>query len=66
MARKMTKEEESIFKSAMHQTGGIKLHGLRIILWGIFCPWRQWIFVDSLSAGMHWWAAYEKARRASR
>jgi hypothetical protein len=64
--RKLTKEEDAIFKQAMRSTSGHKLHGLQIILWGLFCQWRQWVFVDCLSKGMHWWAAYTTAKNAKR
>ena len=64
--RKITKEEKETFEKAMRTTEGHKLHRLRIVLWGFFTPWKQYVFVDSLNAGMHWWAAYNTAKNAKR
>jgi len=64
--RRLTQEEKNAFEKALLQTNGVNTHLFDIMLWTFFPRWRFWLFVDSLTSGMHWWAAYEKVKNTKK
>lgn len=64
--RRLTQEEKNVFEKALLQTNGVNAHLFDIMSWTFFPRWRFWLFVDSLTSGMHWWAAYEKAKNTKK